>query len=249
MALQLYNLRDECRGTGYSIVSEVQQHGPDITEERMDELFKPLIDEFTQRHEIAVEQEHDEIMGQLEDRNEENERQEQADAILSELSENRRIVINGELETYTNYNWYTPKMRVQNDTDVIEIRTVPAAFAADELSYEELIDLSESDKDDYIETVYITTSTIALGQAVYDNMRHKSVTCRRFLEIIKLSGADLNSSNKTILFLLEQGWTKPSQKLTQSRNGNGMKAKRGKTTASRRLYYLRPRKGNLNYKL
>jgi hypothetical protein len=68
-------LQLKCRETGYSLVSEVLNEGSDISDERMDEIFEPLIESVEARTRDAVQSEMDELRGQMDDRCEENERQ------------------------------------------------------------------------------------------------------------------------------------------------------------------------------
>jgi len=76
MALILrQELQLKCRETGHDLVSAVLTEGPDISDERMDEIFEPLIESVETRTRDAIQSEMDELRGQMSDRQQEIARQ------------------------------------------------------------------------------------------------------------------------------------------------------------------------------
>jgi len=235
MTLQLYDLRDDCRDAGYNIVDEVQSFGPDISEGRMDELFQPLLEEFKRKNEEAAEQERDEVMGELEEREEENARSDRENELRSELSDKKHIVIRDEkqsfmTQTYVHYEWYVPKRDVQGNESIRIVRHQPV-LDYDDLDYDDLINLSKDDKDDYMETIEIFTSSVQLGYVVFNNIENnKAVPSLQHLEIIQQSNANMNTFQTAAHKLLSDGWVKQTQLPSKSQSTCQRVIRAGKRT-------------------
>jgi hypothetical protein len=96
-----YELQIDCRDVGQSVVAEVMDCGPDITDQRMDEIFEPLIDSFETRTRDAVIKEMDELQGQAEDRREEEQHIQLVQERRADILDLMILSINDDLVEYT----------------------------------------------------------------------------------------------------------------------------------------------------
>lgn len=204
MEIQLFDLKRTCRDTGYNIITEAQQCGPNITEERMDELFQPLLKEFIEQQDTVVNREYDEIMGKMTEREEQERRDMEIATISRELSDTIRVIING-VELYTVNCWYIPKNTVSNKDGEINVNSSPPELEYSGLCYDELINLE--DKNSYLQTVVITTSNQILGELVRDNINndinYNVYQSLNYLELIRLSGAQFSYCYKVNFKLIK----------------------------------------------
>jgi len=92
-----YELQLDCRSAGQSIVSEVMNCGSDITDNRMDEIFEPLIDSIESRTRDAVQMEIDEMQGKADDNRKEYMRDIQIDERIANIVDKVKVYVNGDL--------------------------------------------------------------------------------------------------------------------------------------------------------
>lgn len=162
-------LQLECRQTGRNVVQEVLDVGAEITDDRMDELFEPLVNTVEQRTYEAVQTELDELRGQLEDKKEEDARADLVSSRVSHITETKIIHSRSgvaldsesELDMYetheTRYTWNLPRHTTE---DILVQETAPEADVYD-LDDEDVMDYSTDDEhwDDYKSHVRITFSS------------------------------------------------------------------------------------------
>ena len=210
MQLQLYELKDDFRNTGYDIVDEVKNNGSDICESRMDELFEPLLEIVATKHNDALQQCIDEERGKVQDLKDLQEKDEIFENLRAELSESVYVTVNREYVDCTACKWFIPKRDVYTESGRIRVVCYPPEKDYNDLGYDELIDMDISDKYDFMERVEITTDTEALGDAITCNITRvvEPYPSLEHLLLIKQSGADLCVTLDTLCTLLLAGYKK-----------------------------------------
>lgn len=133
-------LQLKCRETGYSLVSEVINEGPDISDERMNEIFEPLIDSIESRTRDAVQSEMDELRGQMDDRREENKRQDIISGRKASIRDKCLLFIDDE-----------PEIEIPMHLFKSVAQYEPAQLDIDDVDDDELMECSSEDEhwDDY----------------------------------------------------------------------------------------------------
>jgi hypothetical protein len=184
-----YELQLECRDAGYNIIQESLKHGPDISTERLDELFEPLITSIETRTRDAVEKEIDEYRGQKEDRDESEECADLVDERRSAICEKyvyhiTNLEDDDEFMMNSNYSWYTPRI----NTDHIKFRKIPGQDLSD-VQDNDFLEIDPDDEfwDDYHTNVYITCSTAHLAN-IY-RLRIQNST-QQLLSYVSKNGKD-----------------------------------------------------------
>lgn len=191
-------LQIECRTAGHDVVVEVLSAGPNISDDRMDELFEPLVSSIEERTRDAVEREIDEYRGQREERDEEAARQEIIDQRKAELEENFQVYLrvdpalntsradiesesdsvdsDSEREWDWDSSWeYVPGVSwvsrlPSKNTDHISVRKIRPRYDVDDLSDEDIMEQSY-DADDYATTYLVNVADIHTKNVLLYNLR------------------------------------------------------------------------------
>ncbi len=161
-------LQLECRSTGRQIEDTILAEKPQdghLPEERLDNIFKPLIDSVEKKTELAVRRELDEEAGRKTDRAEEDARQDIIDERRTEISERCHISVNGKITMF--YNCIEKFKLLSEDCQqegwqefVTDCTILDAPLDLYDADDDDLIEHDEYDShwDDYIPTAEVTVN-------------------------------------------------------------------------------------------
>lgn len=138
-----YELQLACRTTGHNLVSEVLNAGPNISDHRIDEIFEPLIDSVESRARDAVQMELDELYGQIEDKKEQDLRDDLIASRRANIKDKSIIYVDSEPLYESNVQILWPPHRY--------------GVSVDDISDSELMlyDSDDSHWDDYRDQYYL----------------------------------------------------------------------------------------------
>lgn len=206
-------LQIDCRLAGHTVVHEVLASGPDISNDRMDELFEPLVSSIEERTRDAVEREIDEYRGQREEQDEDAARQSIIDQRKADLEEGFQVYLmvnapgqspsptssESESESEPNWEWnsnweyvscsWESRLPTKN-TDHISVRKVPPRNNVDDLSDEDIMDQSY-DNDDYATTYLITVSDVHTKQILLYNLQSDTEAFAQYIKEQHIAPADV----------------------------------------------------------
>lgn len=186
-----------CRAAGQCVVHEVLSSGPDISDDRMDQLFEPLITSIEERTRNSVEREIDEYRGQREDNDRESKRQEIIAQRKAELEEQYKIYImvdpdlvphqsDSDTDTdsdvdpdwecaseweYVHATSWQPRLPTK-DTQYITVRKIRPQYSVEDLDDNDVMDESYN-SDDYVTIYQVRVADIHMKQIFLFNINHE----------------------------------------------------------------------------
>lgn len=181
-------LQLECRSTGKTVISEVLNVGADITDNRLDELFEPLVDMVETKAREAIEEELDELRGQQEDRLDEERREEILSNKRANINDKHIVIING--NRCLTENWNKPPNNIKMEYG-LDIDRVPES---------ELLEYNSDDSywDDYRDHYELHCDNKHMAEIYQMILKSKDHEIFKYLETNHLTVWDLDSYLETL---------------------------------------------------
>jgi predicted DNA-binding ArsR family transcriptional regulator len=146
-------LQHECRSIGHTIVDLAKQSESTITDEELDEVFKPLINMVQEKTQSLVELSLDEFRAELEDKAEENEMDDLLTTKRADILEYVMVSENGNAPERNKYHLYT-RLKSTHNITITKRRPVTVT----EITDDELINYPKDDPHwtQYLRSIDIT---------------------------------------------------------------------------------------------